>query len=292
MQIVFHLGVHGTDEGALVRSLLKNRDVLAKQGICVPGPGRYKSIIRDSINSLRGQFASYEAQEALLETVIDDDTADRVIFSNESFISMASAALENNTLYPKTEKAAWLRNTFPAHDVEFAVSITNPANFLPTLWRLQEDMGTVAAEKFAGLDPYALRWSDFIHRIKETVPDARLLVWANEDTPFIWNEVLRETAGVDSFTRLMGGLDILAKIMDREGMQRLRMFMAKRPPGSETGRRRMIAAFLERYAIESEITESATLPGWTEDTVARLSDIYDDDLEVIRRMPGVEFIDA
>ena len=38
MQIVFHLGAHCTDDGLLIRSILKNRAKLAAEGIGVPGP--------------------------------------------------------------------------------------------------------------------------------------------------------------------------------------------------------------------------------------------------------------
>ena len=290
MQIVFHLGVHATDEGALVRSLLKNREALGKVGIAVPGPGRYKALLRDSINTLRGQYAAFEAQEALIEAVIDDDTTERIIFSNDSFISMPAKAVDEDQFYPKAQKAAWLRNMFPAHEVEFALSIVNPASFLPAIMRMQEDSGAPAAEIMAEIDVFSLRWSEFVERLRDAVPDARIIIWANEDTPFIWNEVMREVAGVDTFTKLMGGLDILAKIMDREGMQRLRKFMASRPPVNESARRRIIAAFLEKYALDSEVMEDAALPGWTDETIDRLSEIYEDDIEVIRRMPGVTFL--
>lgn len=291
MQIVFHLGVHHTDEGALIRSLLKNREVLAKAGVAVPGPGRYKGLLRDSINSLRGQFASFEAQEALIEAVVDDDSTERVIFSNESFISVPAKAVELDQFYPKAQKAAWLRNTFPAHEVEFALAVVNPASFLPAIMHQLEDNGTAAADILEDLDPYALRWSDYIMRLQEAAPDVRIVVWANEDTPFIWNEVMREVTGVDTFTKLMGGLDILARIMEQEGMARLRKFMAHRPPATESARRMMIAAFLEKYAVEGKVLEDASLPGWTNETIERLTDIYDDDLEVIRRLPGVDFIE-
>ncbi len=38
MEIVYHLGAHCTDEDRLLRCLLKNRGILAQQGIIVPGP--------------------------------------------------------------------------------------------------------------------------------------------------------------------------------------------------------------------------------------------------------------
>ena len=46
MRIVFHLGAHCTDDERLIRCLLKNRGLLAAQGIIVPGPAHYRSLIR------------------------------------------------------------------------------------------------------------------------------------------------------------------------------------------------------------------------------------------------------
>ena len=98
-------------------------------------------------------------------------------------------------------------------------------------------------------------------------------------------------AAVNAAVERLGGLDILARIMEQEGMARLRKFMAHRPPATESARRMMIAAFLEKYAVEGKVLEDASLPGWTNETIERLTDIYDDDLEVIRRLPGVDFIE-
>ena len=48
MEIAFHLGAHCTDENQLLRSLLDDKGRLADQGICVPGPGRYRDVIVNS----------------------------------------------------------------------------------------------------------------------------------------------------------------------------------------------------------------------------------------------------
>ena len=86
MRVVFHLGVHHTDQDRLVRALLKNRDVLARQRISVPGPGRYRVVLRDVVNRLRGEPASREAEELLLEAIADSDPPDTLFLSNDSFL--------------------------------------------------------------------------------------------------------------------------------------------------------------------------------------------------------------
>jgi hypothetical protein len=73
MRIVYHLGAHCTDEDRLVRCLLKNRAVLADQGIIVPSPTRYRKLMRDTAVQLRGATASIETQALVLEQIMDED---------------------------------------------------------------------------------------------------------------------------------------------------------------------------------------------------------------------------
>ncbi|MES2145513.1 MAG: hypothetical protein V4516_14445, partial [Pseudomonadota bacterium] len=60
MQIVYHLGAHCTDEDRLLRCLLRNRGVLAERGVVVPGPARYRKLLRDTAIQLKGARASIE----------------------------------------------------------------------------------------------------------------------------------------------------------------------------------------------------------------------------------------
>ena len=94
----------------------------------------------------------------------------------------------------------------------------------------------------------------------------------------------------DDNVRLMGGLDVVRRLMQPEGMKRLRAYLASHPPKTEIQRRRILSAFLDKYAIAEEVEEEIDLPGWTEDTVAELTQKYEADLDEIARLPGVNFI--
>jgi hypothetical protein len=87
MRIVYHLGAHCTDEERLVRCLLKNRAVLAEQGIVVPSPTRYRKLLRDTAVQLRGATASIETQALILDQIMEEAVADRLILSWDSFLS-------------------------------------------------------------------------------------------------------------------------------------------------------------------------------------------------------------
>ena len=52
-------------------------------------------------------------------------------------------------------------------------------------------------------------------------------------------------------------------------------------------KRRVIAAFLDKFALDEEIEEELDMPGWTEELVAELTEVYDEDVLAIQRIPGV-----
>ena len=99
MHVVFHLGSHCTDEDRLVRCLLKNKGRLAAEGIVVPGPSRYRTMLRDTLAALHGAQATPEAQAVLLDALMDEDEAVRLILSNDQFLCFADRVLEGGTLY-------------------------------------------------------------------------------------------------------------------------------------------------------------------------------------------------
>jgi len=290
MQILFHLGAHCTDDGLLIRSILRNRARLSLEGIIVPGPGRYRKLIREAVQSLDCAVPTAEAQEAMLDAITDADDAERLILSNENFLCVPAWIFSNGMFYGMaTERALGLSNLFHGSQIEFHLGLRNPATFLPAAFGRVDDL---SFEDFLrGADPRALRWSQLVTRIREANPDAGMTIWCNEDTPLIWSEVMREMAGVDAMMRLTGGFDLLAEIMTREGMKRFRAYLKAHPPQTETQKRRIIVAFLDKFAIDEKIEEELDVPGWTDDLVEDLTRIYEEDVYEIQRMPGVTFIE-
>ena len=49
-------------------------------------------------------------------------------------------------------------------------------------------------------------------------------------------------------------------------------------------------AFLDKYALEEKIEEELDLPGWDGAYVDMLTEIYEDDLEIIAAMPSVRLL--
>lgn len=290
MQVIYHLGAHCTDEDRLYRCLLKNKGELAREGIVVSGPGRYRPILREALSSLRGSVASPDLQQTILDAVLDMESAERIVFSNEQFISSYNAVLADNRLYPKAGmKAGWIANIFPEAETGFAIGIRNPATFLPSLFNRADDQDDFL--NFMGdVEPIELRWSDTIAEIAAAVPGAPLYVWCNEDTPLIWPEVLQTISGHAPNKKLKGVNDFLATIMTKEGVSRMETYMLSHPPKTIQQRVRIVSAFLDKYAIPDEVEMELDVPGWTEDLVDHLTASYEEDCQRIQTMPGVTFI--
>lgn len=291
MKIAIHLGAHCTDEDQLVKSLLKNEKVLSQEGVLVPKPSRFRPVVRSVLEKLSGQMPGRDAQDVLLAEILDSEDGERLVLSSDQFLANPEYAFRNGALYPnvasRTERT---RQLFPDHPVEFFLAVRNPATFVPALHqKLQQ--GSFPGF-ISGLDPDGLIWSDVIRDIREANPDTPITVWCNEDTPLIWPEVMHEITGLEPQVPMMGGFDILSLIMEREGVKRLRAYLASHPPTTEIQRRRVLSAFLDKYAIEDEVEEELDLPGWTPEIVEHLTAVYDDDMIEIARVPGVTLLTA
>lgn len=289
MQVIFHTGVHATDEDRLLKCLLGNKEMLSQRGIAVPGPGKYRTLLKEAFNAMETAAPSDDARDVLIDAILDDEVADRMILSNEHFFGSQRFAVSEDTLYPLAEQRLRQLHALFRHDqIELALAIRNPATFLPAV--LANAAPRKVREVLDTTNPVALRWSDLLTRIRVAVPDVPVTVWCNEDTPLIWPQVLREIAGLDLSEPMTGGFDILADIMSRPGLRRMRGYLAQHPDTTEVQKRRVIAAFLDKYALDDAVEEELDLPGWTEDLVDQMTELYDEDVRQIQHIPGVQLI--
>lgn len=284
MRIVYHLGPHCTDEERLLRCLLKNRATLAAEGIIVPGPTRYRTLLRETATQLRGQPADRDTQTLLLDQIMETDEAERLIFSWENFMGYAQGALAH-TLYPAAApRLAAFAQIFPGIQHEFHLAVRNPATFIPAM---QDKMSARAPDAADKADPGKLRWSDLLRTIRAAVPQVPITVWCDEDTPLLWPEVLRAVSGHRPGTRLTDTTDLLSSIMRPEGLARLTAFLADNPGLDDAGRRRVFTVFLEKFALPDAIEQDVEMPGWDQATVAMLTEDYDRDITRMMQMDGV-----
>ncbi len=287
--IAYHLGAPNTDNDQLSRALLKDAKLLAENGVLLPLPRNYRARISALIKKLAGERASAADQDALFRAIVRKRDIDRLILSNSNFMGMPAWMFSGGLFYGNAGKnTAALRNIFCDNPCEFFLGIANPASFIPAAFAGQS--AKTYAQFMDGADLAGVRWSDVIADIQQANPGCAITVWSNEDTPIIWPTVLREVAGLGPLVRLAGEQDVLSAILSPEGIELLDKYMKERPDITEIQRRRIRAIFLEKFYLEDAVDEVIDLPGWTEETVEALSAVYEEDLENIERMPGVNFL--
>ncbi|MFK7834979.1 MAG: hypothetical protein AB8B60_02050 [Sulfitobacter sp.] len=289
MQLVLHTGAHYTEQERLIKSVLRNNEAFSERGVAVPGPNSYRALVRDTLNAMSRAPASPHAREVLLDVLLDDAPADRVILSDANFFRTAGTAIQRGVLYPAApERMAHMAALFPDDELEIFLGIRNPATLIPILFDKSVDQSPEAFWENA--QPHDIRWSDTIASVRALAPSIPITVWCSEDLPLIWAEIIREMGGIEHHEKIVGGFDLLTTIMSKEGMERLRSYMHAHKDMTVIQKRRVIAAFLDKFGLEEEIEEELDMPGWTEVLVDELTEIYDEDMLAIQRLPGVTLI--
>ncbi|WP_019955695.1 hypothetical protein [Yoonia vestfoldensis] len=289
MQIAFHIGAHCTDEDRLLKSVLKNADVLWQQGIAVPGPGKYRSLIREAIQGLAGADPHPDARDILLDAITDTDDLRRLVLSNENFICVPNRIFEHGVFYPQAEtKTRGLHRLFPDDEISLFMAIRNPAGFLQDAMRRVQQVNLGAA--LGVLAPEEIRWSDVVRRIRQGAPDTPLTIWCNEDSPLLWDQLIRRLSGASLQSHITGGTDLLAGLLDPEGQAMLADGLARTPFATDADKHDMIAAIWAEHAVVDVVDEDIDLPELDAPLVGQLTDLYEQDLAVIDAMRGVELL--
>lgn len=289
MQIAFHIGANCTDEDRLLKSTLKNADILLQQGIAVPGPGKYRRLIREAIEGLDGNAPTADARDVLLDAIIEDDDITRLVLSNDNFITIPKRIFDHSVFYPQAEKKVrGLHDLFPNDNISLFLGMRHPASFLQET-ATRAEVGNLS-QYLGVLRPEELRWSEVIARIKGAAPATPLYVWCNEDTPLIWEELVRIFSGVPESVGLKGQFDVLSNIVTAAGMETLKARMADVSSGDLDARQALIADVLEAHALPDLVEDYIDLPDLDAEQVQLITDTYEADLDVIAQMEGVELI--
>ncbi len=287
--MLYHLGAPFTDENALTWSLRKEGGGLVERGFHVRRPASYRAHLERLLERLDGAPLMPADQERLIALMTRERPARRIFYASPHFLGRPAWIFQKGIFYPNAAaKARALANLFPEHESEFFIAISNPALFIARAFHAQKKKSW---EKFlAGADPFSVRWSDVIARIRAACPEVALTVWCHEDAPVIWRDVLGAVTGLGPERDFAGALDMIAPIITARGAKILRAFLARHPGITPAQRRRLLYRILDSHVLEEATEEEIDLPGWTLEQVARMSEIYEEDTGRIAAMPGVRLI--
>ncbi|MEM9969109.1 MAG: hypothetical protein AAF755_13550 [Pseudomonadota bacterium] len=291
MKLALQTGVHYTEQERLIKSLLRNKSVLSQHGIAVPGPGRYRKLVRDTLNAMFSKRPAENARAVLLDEMLEDAQAQRLILSDANFFRSAGTAVQKGALYPQAAtRMKRFAQLFPEDELEIFMCIRNPATLVPILFNNAVDP---SPDGFWGTRaPADMRWSELVHQIRSAVPHIPVTIWCAEDLPVIWETVMRALAAIDEDISLSGGQEMLEARMTPAGLAQYQTYLARFPGMTTSQKHRVTAAFLERFAREPEEGDAVpALSGWTPELVEDLTEIYDEDIFALQSLPGVTVIE-
>lgn len=289
MQIAYHIGVNCTDEERLLKSVLRNASALLAQDIVVPGPSKYRRLLRETIHGLDGAPPKRDTRDILLDAIVEEDDARRVVMSNDNFIAIPKRIFDDGRFYPQTEsKVRGLTRLFPEDEISFFIAIRHPAGFLQDVARLAE--APRLRDLLGLLSPLDLRWSDLVARIRTAAPRARVYTWCNEDSPIIWPDLILLLTGADPATPLSGGLDMAGRILTREGLSALQSTLTQSPRMGRIARHEAIADAIEAHGKAEMMEDAVSFPELSAELIAKMTETYEEDIAALDAMDGVTLI--
>ena len=289
MQMVYHLGVHVTDNDRLMHALRDNAAQLAAAGTEIVPPERHKDIFDDALQSLAGGNSTPEMEQLMLDALLEHDAPGRVVMSTATFMGAYGRVVGREGFYPQIgRRAAALTRLFPSARTEFFLAMRNPATLLSDVLPLFK--GGDYNELMQGNHPLNLRWRDAIQRMVSAVQGRRIVIWCHEDVPLIWPEILRMVAGAGPDVALHGGQSYVEDLLTPEGRTALNSALAGQDQLSVSRRRAIYADTIAMHARPDALDQTIDLPGWTQDMVDQVTANYRADAAEIAVLPGVEFI--
>ncbi|MGB0901917.1 hypothetical protein [Halocynthiibacter sp.] len=290
MKIAYHIGAHSADGDNLLRGLLKDKERLLQSGIAVPGPGKYRRRLREALAYAQDVPMTQAQGQEILEAILEGEQPQRLVMSAPNFMGFPKFAIEKNILYPDAhDRISNLINLLPADESEIHLSISSPVSFVPAVMALNTTKNQ--NPQVTGADPRRLLWSELIQRLRQSCPNAPLVVWCQEDTPMIWSEVLLTVAGLAASVKpLEASNDILSEIMTQEGLQRYQAYMQARSPMTQQQHSAVAAAFLDKFAVPDALEMEINMPSWNAELIEQAMEVYEEDTARIMSMPDVDMI--
>lgn len=289
MQVAYHLGVHGTDQDGLVRTLLQNRSSLSKLGTEVPSPGRYRAVLGEALNALRGGEASEDMQELVLDAILDTEKPKRIVLSQPGFLGLPERAITPRGLFADVAaRISALSNLFPDAEVEYFLALKNPATLIPFLVEATE--GKQYDAILGDIDPIELRWNEAARRLVQAAQGRKVVIWCNEDAPILWPELVRRIGGIQDNTRILGSFSMASKLIRPEGTAWLRNQLLQNNAITMEERRDLFAKALQQFHLPDAIYQVVNYPDWTQQFIDEITELYYSDVAEIAALPGVEFM--
>lgn len=288
MEFRIFIGGHRMAHDHLQHQLLANGDLLAEHGILLPSGEQMESAVWPAIKAIRKNTADDQTLPRMIAQLTEGRDYSKVLILRPSISGSPLRPSKDKSIYPRgSATTSQLMRLIGQDDMRLFGVIRNPANFLPSCYNVAYLADPTLS--FAGFtamsDPFALRWSEYLHRIQGRDGGVPLNIWTYEDYPFIWRSVAQAFAGLPNKEELVAApFEPEDPGISLRGISLMQQYLEQHPTETMSQRNQVARKFAQRFPpIEGETMADI----WTEDMVNALTDSYDDDLYYIERMDNV-----
>ncbi|WP_170465382.1 hypothetical protein [Ruegeria arenilitoris] len=289
MKVAIHAGVAFTDDGRLFKSLRTNGEALGQNSVALLGPRRYRQLFKSTFQVLNTRPPVPDELETLRNQLSSSQDIRRIVFSNEGFVGDRDTLLAEGQFYPLAGKRlSVLQEAFGEGGVELFIALRNPGSLIPKhLMSLPEEQRKEVIRKN---DLSHLSWVEMIEDIRDFAPGVQITLWCNEDTPFIWGDIVRCVGGLPDDSRIIGEYNLLISLLTDDGQEQAQALLDQDTAQSRTEQRYALAQILEDHVRPDKIEEELDLPGWTEEVIDAFSELYEQDVATLEAMDGVRVL--
>lgn len=264
MHIAYHLGAHYTDDGLLAEHLWHHRARLDQNSCHVLAPDALDAAMQATLSGNRPTGHDVAIPQNMARAVISQP-------------DLLGPVYKQNILYPQAvDRVEALLQLFPDQDASLHLALRHPATLL--------GRGPEAAHMSPSLQN--LSWFDLIAAIRKAQPSVPIILWRDEDSPYLWDHILSRLTGLPLDQRPDQNR-LLERIMQPAGFARLTGYLAANTSLDESQQRQVTSAFLNKFALPERVEQDISLLGWTEDQLVEMDRIYLEDIARLRSLPHV-----
>lgn len=292
VSIAMQIGTPFDGADALALSLRRNLTLLKRLDVLIPRQNWYQGKLTGFAETLQGRPAGPEELAGIWANPRRLAPGHRTFLSEPDLMAAPDELFKDGRFMPQAgRRPSMLRRSLgPETDAEFYFSLRNPASLIGAA--LKHFKSTDFRALSGGLDPFTIRWSDVILRLREACPDTPVVVWLKEEQPYIWPQLMHLAAGLQGPVLTDGIADGVAQFLRPEIATHLEAYLKKYDNYDPEFLARVFERFTRKYAAHDQSVEVIDVPGWTAQTVSEMTEAYMADVQDISAIGGVTILSA
>lgn len=284
--VVIHLGAHKTATTHFQATLLANEKTINDVGVSVYTPNYLRNEGFRTWNPLRGRGpnANLEFVDRKMKEL---STAGRkVVLSEENLLGkmVTPNGQARSSFYPKGD--IYLRefvDMHPSRRVIAAIATRNPATYLPSVYSFGLFQGRMMPfENFVETaEPDKMRWSKLIARLRAVEGLEKLIVWPYEDYRKLHTKIFRTVIKWRTGELVEPMMESVNPGLSQKAFEELKAI------GFDACDAQTVKDLRDRYPAS---TDYPKFQPFSAPDVARITQNYQEDLELIKSLEAVTFL--